>query len=266
MKRMTNFFLALSMMLFLFAISPIVKAESNSEWKIWAPKTEVDIDKVWTIKFNDEVDWQSYGSIYVVRERDNVPMFVDSTTHNNDKKSLVLPLGFLYDFNETYYLYIKDVKSIHGSTLREPIKMKFQTINPDFNVAQMVEKDGIRFNVMLSETDTKLYAKLKATNVSENTISYIGYDGCDRGLKANLFNKTDSGEVKVGSKWRTSSACTAAIEEYVLEPGETIEVIEVLYLPKEPVDGGMYLKVGLETGSYSDEAPLTPTEIEIPVK
>lgn len=274
MKRITKFFVALSMMLFLFAIPSIVIAESSSEWEIWTPKTEVDIDKLWTIKFSDKVDRRSlyshfiyenitYGSIFVVRERDNVTMFIEPTTLINDEKSVVLPLGYLYDFNETYHLYIKEVKSNNGVTLREPIKMKFQTINPEFNFEKKVEKDGIEFHVMLSKTDEKLYAKVKATNVSDDTISYLGADGCHAGLSADLFEDTNAGQVKVGSKWKTGRICTAAPVQYFLKPGETIEVIEVLYPPTEGLNESNFIKVKfnkeLSDGTYfnSIEIPIT---------
>ena len=274
MKRIANFFLALSMMLFLFAIPSIVKAESSSEWKIWTPKTKVDIDKLWTIKFSDEVDWKSlytpfihenitYGSITVVRERDNVPMIIEPTTLINDEKSVVLPLAYLYGFNETYHLYIIEVKSINGDILKEPIKMKFQTTNPEFNVEKKMERDGIEFHVMLSETDEKLYAKVKTTNVSDDTISYVGNDGCHVGLSADLFEDTDAGQVKVGSKWKTARICTAAPVQYFLKPGETIEVIEVLYPPTEGLNESNFIKVKfnkeLSDGTYFNS-------IEIPVK
>lgn len=262
------------MMLFLFAVPSIVKAESNSEWKIWDSETEVDIDKLWTIKFSDEVEWRSlyppfirenitYRGISVIRERDNVPMSIEPRILISGEKSVVISLGDLYDFNETYHLFIKDVKSINGNTLKEPIKMKFQTTNPEFNDGEKVERDGIEFHVMWSKTDEKLYAKVKATNVSDDTISYVGNDGCHVGLSADLVEDTDAGEVKVGSKWRTVSTCTAAPVQYFLKPEETIEVTEVFYPPTEGLNESNFIKVKfnkeLSDGTYFNS-------IEIPVK
>lgn len=265
MKRMTKCLLVFSAMLFLLMIPVITHAKSDSKWKIWESKTEVDIDKAWTIKFNDEVDWESYEGIKVVRERDNVHMFVEPVSLEHDQKSLQLYLGHLYDFDETYHLYIEDVQSVNGKILKEPIKMKFQTINPEFTVVQPIEKDGIKFDVQVSQTETKLFAKLKATNVSGKTITYIGTNGCDPGLKADLYNRVNFGEVRIGNKWWTIIACTEAIEEYELDPGKSIDVTEVLYLPEESVDGETFLKVRLVTGTYSDEEIVTPIEIEIPI-
>lgn len=264
MKRMNKFLFSLCLIL-LFSTPTIVKAESNVAWKIWDSKTEVDIDKSWTIKFNDEVDWDSLRSIKVVRKKDGVPMFIEPMTIANDKKSVVLPLGNLYDFNETYYLSIEGVQSMNGKMLKEPVKMEFQTVNPDFNVEETIVKDGIKFNIHLSQTETKVYAKLKATNVSEKTITYIGNNGCDKGLKAHLITKMNAGQEMVGQKWWGIKICTEAEVEHQLEPGKSIDVIEVLYLPNEPLVEKNYVKVGLVTRSFSNEDSRIPVEIEIPL-
>ena len=167
----------------------------------------VHIDKVWEFKFSDAVDQRSLsGNIYVVRERDNKRMnIIEPSVDQNDKKIVKLYLYQLFDFNETYYLHISEnVKSINGTPLKEPVKMKFQTVNPD--VAKTIEKDGIKFEVMLStkevQTDKKLYAKVKITNVSNESIPYWGRDGCDVGLSTNLFVESDTGQIRVGSKWK----------------------------------------------------------------
>jgi uncharacterized protein YfaS (alpha-2-macroglobulin family) len=136
MKRMGTFSLTISMIMLLFTIPSIVKAESSTEWKIWSSKTEVDIDKEWVITFSDEMDWRSlYGNISVVRERDKKEMPIDTYPINEDQSKVKVFLGDLYEFGETYYLYIsKDVKSKNGTSLKEPIKMKFQTVYHEFNV------------------------------------------------------------------------------------------------------------------------------------
>ena len=281
MKRMPKFFLALNMVLLLFAISSTVKAESNTEWKIWTLKTEVDIDKEWIIQFSDEIDpmyywrdWEELSrNIYVVRERDNKRMVIDlyppDFDFENRKKTVKIYLGDLYDFNETYYLYISNnLKSIKGTPLKEPIKMKFQTVNPEFNIVKTVEQDGIKFEVMLNTKDIqkgkKLYAKVKATNVSEDHIPYISSNGCDVGLHARLHTESDTGQVKAGSNWRSSlSECTDSVEQYFLEPGETIEILEILYPPTEGLKDNAFVKVTFQKGLEGD--PLTPIEIPIAI-
>ena len=81
-----------------------------------------------------------------------------------DKKAVKLHLGQLYDFNETYYLYVtKDVKSVTGTHLVEPLKLKFKTKGLEFKDQKIIEQDGIKFEIMLNQADEKLYAKVKAT-------------------------------------------------------------------------------------------------------
>jgi hypothetical protein len=64
-------------------------------------------------------------------------------------------------------------------------------------------KDGIEFQVMLNttelQTNGKLYAKAKVTNVSEETIPYLGYDGCDLGVSSSIIAESDDKQAKVGS-------------------------------------------------------------------
>ena len=71
------------------------------------------------------------------------------------------------------------------------------------NVSKTVEKDGIKFDVTFSSKDFKpngeLTATIKATNMSEEVIPYIGFDGCDRGAKATIF-ADENGQVFTGSE------------------------------------------------------------------
>ncbi|MGG3805223.1 Ig-like domain-containing protein [Metabacillus fastidiosus] len=267
MKRILIFFLAMSIAV-LFAVPSVTNAESESipAWKVFTPKTEVEIDKEWTITFNDQIEERNlYQNISVIRERDNQEIFIEPVIDQNDKKVVKLRLGRLYDFNENYVLYIKDgVKSIKGRPLKEPVKMKFQTVNPKFDDPKVMNQDGLEFQAILSQIDKKLYAKIKVTNESEETIPYFGIDGCDKGLSADLFTETDNGEVREGSKWKSPALCTLAIKKYSLKPGETAEIIEVINLPGEPLNGDAYLKInfqkGLPNGNHS------PSIVKIPVQ
>lgn len=151
---------------------------------------------------------------------------------------------------------------VHRATVVFPI-----TINPEFSDVKTVEQDGIKFEIMLSQTDENLYAKIKATNISEDTIPYVGYNGCDRGLSANLFAESDDEEVQVGSKWRNLlMSCTQAVVQRFLEPGAMIEVLEVLSPPTEGFKENHYIKVKFQKGLLDDTSPSIPLEIEIPIE
>ncbi|MGG3889884.1 Ig-like domain-containing protein [Metabacillus fastidiosus] len=267
MERVLTFFLAMSIAV-LFAVPSVTNAESQSipAWKVFTPKTEVEIDKEWTITFNDQMEERSlYQNISVIRERDNQKMSIEPVIDQDNKKVVKLRLVRLYDFNENYVLYIKDgVKSIKGRPLKEPVKMKFQTVNPEFDDPKVINQDGLEFQAILSQIDKKLYAKIKVTNKSEETIPYSGKNGCDKGLSADLFTETANGEVRTGSKWTSPALCTLAIKKYSLKPEETVEIIEVINLPSEPLNGDIYLKInfqkGLPDGNYS------PSIVKIPIQ
>lgn len=251
--------------------SPLIgKAEANTSWKTWMTKTDVDIDKEWTIKFNEEIDYKSlWENVYIVRERDNkrIDNFHPDVDWN-DKKSATLYLYELYEFGETYDLYIENAQSINGTSLKTPIKMKFQTVNPEFSFKNTVEQDGIKFEVALNTEELaageKLYVKVKATNTSADVIPYWGRDGCDIGLSANIFIENESGKAEEGSKWNSIRPCTAMPEGYFLEPGETIEVTEVLYPAAERLNENAYLKVLFQQGPIGEISSFN--SIKIPIK
>ena len=87
------------------------------------------------------------------------------------------------------------------------------------NVSKTVEKDGIRFDVTFSSNDFKpngeLTATVKATNISEETIPYIGFNGCDRGVKATIFAETN-GQVFTGDQKPNGLHCTDEVRYYTL--------------------------------------------------
>ncbi|MEC2077503.1 Ig-like domain-containing protein [Metabacillus fastidiosus] len=269
MKRVLTFFLAMSIAV-LFAVPSVTNAESESipAWKVFTPKTEVEIDKEWTITFNDQMEERSlYQNISVIREKDNQEIFIEPVIDQNNKKAVKLRLGRLYDFNENYVLYIKDgVKSIKGRPLKEPVKMKFQTVNPEFEDPKVINQDGVEFQAIVSQIDKKLYTKIKVTNKSEETIPYFGKDGCDKGLSADLFTEMSNGKIIKGVKWESSALCTAVLKSYSLEAGETVEIIEVIDMPSEPLNGDAYLKINFQRGIPDGNDSLSIVKISVQLK
>ena len=206
-------------------------------------------------------------NITVVRERDNKKIGVSPNILSKENDVVKIGIHELFDFDETYYLYIKDVKSINGSVLEEPIKMKLQTEKVEFNINKSKEQDGLKFDVTLGQTVENLYAKVKVTNVSTEIIPYMGYHGLDQGLSAAVLSKNEAGESKVGSKWFNASISgTAALWERNLNPGETIEIFEVLFLPEQPLYENNYLQVTFQRGQLNNRPSMNPLEIEIPIE
>ncbi|MBB6444482.1 S-layer homology domain-containing protein [Bacillus benzoevorans] len=258
-----------------FRGKPTFAIESVSGWEPGSSVAEVDIAHEWVVKFNDELDenWRNFENLrknmYVVRERDNQRLDIfNPIISRDDPTSITLGLTALYDRNETYYLYItKDMTSKMGNPLAKPLKLKFHTNGPEYTINQTIEQDGIKLELAIDQSEEKVFAKVKATNVSSEPISYFGTNGCDKGIAADLFTDTKDGPVKIGSKWAPSGiACTLMIEHYVLQPGATIEILEVLYPPAEPVNGNIYVKAIFKREIDKSNPLIKPAEISIPLE
>ena len=268
MKRSIQLILTLSLLILFYSMPPIAKAESSPVWILWPSQPDVEIYKEWEITFSEAVDYRSIYSdnITVIRERDNQKIGVSPDILSKQNNVVKVRIHALFDFDETYYLYIKDVKSIHGDVLKYPVQMKFQTEKVDFNVNKLIEQDGLKFEATLGQTVDNLYAKVKVTNVSKEIIPYMGYDGLDKGLSTTILSKNDAGESKVGSKWfNTSIVGNAALWEKTLKPGEAIEFFEVLYLPSQPLYENNYLQVTFQKGRIKDPYP-SQMLVEIPIE
>ena len=75
---------------------------------------------------------------------------VEAFVNQNDRKSIKLHLHDLFDVNETYTLHItKEVQSNLGYSLTEPITIKFQTNQPQYNVKKFVAQNGLQFEMMV---------------------------------------------------------------------------------------------------------------------
>jgi hypothetical protein len=246
-----------------FRGSPTFAVESISGWDKDSPMIESDIDQEWVIQFNDEVDERSlYKNIYVVRQSDNKKHIVYPIIDRKDFKTIKLRLGEPYDFNETYTLYLtKDVKSQIGNPLLEQIAIHFHTNQPEFNIIKSIEQDGMKFDIKIDQSNEKIITEVQATNISNASIPYIGSDSCDPGMYAYLFSDTSSGGV--GTRLNSANGCTLAIEEYNLEPGESIKIVEILYPPTQPKQGNIYVKVGFKRELHEN---FTPIEISVPLQ
>ena len=142
----------------------------------------------------------------------------------------------------------------------------YETPKP-LNVSKTVEKDGIKFDVTFSTKDFKpngeLTANIKATNISEEAIPYVRWDGCDRGVRATIF-ADDNGQVFTGSQKPNGLSCNQAVWNSTLLPGETIEASQVFYLPTNGLNDHVYAKVTFQKGSNASY-PLEPIEVLIDI-
>jgi hypothetical protein len=91
----------------------------------------VDPQKMWTITFNDYVDFSS-NIDKLILVRDDMAHKVDTSLAlgNNGKSILVFPPNKGYGLGKIYSLYIdKNVQSSKGSTLKDTITMDFKVKN-----------------------------------------------------------------------------------------------------------------------------------------
>lgn len=251
-----------------FRSNPGFMVESVSGWNQEVDVTEVDIDHEWIIRFNYELDESGLkhlrDHIYVVRESDSHRQILEPLSYGN-LKVIQLPLWTLYDFDETYKLVIKEgLTSKTGQSLAAPVTITFHTNKPEFTVNQSVEKDGVQFDLMAAPSGGKVFVKVKATNTSSQSIPYTSRSGCDPGLNAALATETADGLVKTGSKWSTAANCTLAMRDLTLQPGESIEVVEVLSPDVQPFEEELYLQAELPIGTV--QHPKKPIEVSVPLQ
>jgi len=128
------------------------------------PKTDVQLDKTWTITFNMKVDESTINSdnIYITDSTGNI--FDSIVNLRNDGSSVYLIPKSNYNWGKTYRIHISNkVKSEEGNILKERIEMEFITksINhaPEIinEIEDMILKEGevitIDLNTVFQDPD-----------------------------------------------------------------------------------------------------------------
>lgn len=251
-----------------FRGAPTFAVESISGWDKGSSIVDADIDTEWVIKFNDEVNERSlHNHIFVVRDSDQHKNYLEPIINEDDPKTVKLRLGQLSEFDENYTLFItKDVQSKIGNPLTEPVSIKFHTNRPEFGVEKSVEQDGIKFDLMLDLTDEKIFTKVKATNITSEPIPYVGFSGCDPGISAGLSAVAEDGSVKAGSKWRMTGSCTPVVPLYSLQPGASIEVVEVFYPPEQTTVENLFVNIRFQKVNKENSSDYHPIDVRIPLE
>ncbi|WP_071393330.1 S-layer homology domain-containing protein [Bacillus tuaregi] len=251
-----------------FRGSPIFTVDSISGWEKGTEITKADVDTEWVITFNDRVDSRTLDeNIYVIRDRDGQKHDVYPQVESSDPKSVKVQLAFrLYDMDETYTLYIKrDVQSKLGNALMEPMVIPFQTNHPDFDMTQSFEEDGVQMEVNLDQQEEKILVKVKATNTTAEAIPYVGFNGCDPGITAQLYKDTADGPVRVGSRWENRGGCTQDVPQYSLAAGKSIETVDMLYPPQQDMEH-LYVKIVFNRGTSGSNSSFNPIVVSIPLQ
>ncbi|SHJ57413.1 leucine-rich repeat domain-containing protein [Paramaledivibacter caminithermalis] len=127
-------------------------------------KTDISIEKTWTIEFNMEVDESTVNTnnIYITDSKGGV---VDSIVKlRKDKRSVYIIPRENYDYGETYCIHINNkVRSTSGNYLREKVEMEFTTISinhpPEVinEIEDIIVKEGevitLDLNTIFSDPD-----------------------------------------------------------------------------------------------------------------
>lgn len=130
MKKVTNFFILIFTLLFIACTARFnsVQAKDYNELPL---KRGVNIDKEWTIKFNETIDLKTVNTSNIRVVDENNKKIQVKLRLNRDKKSINVESIKKYEYGKTYYLFIGEgLKSIDGNEITKETKMKFVTKRP----------------------------------------------------------------------------------------------------------------------------------------
>ncbi|MDD4588255.1 MAG: Ig-like domain-containing protein [Heliobacteriaceae bacterium] len=93
---------------------------------LFAAKTGVAVDKVWAIRFNQQMNKDTLNGQTILVLKDNVPVAVTVMPGEDGTSAVVNPPAGGYQLGGTYQLKVtQDVQSRTGSTLKSPVTMAF---------------------------------------------------------------------------------------------------------------------------------------------
>lgn len=121
----------ISLFLFIFSISGIALAATNSDVNIIADKTTIDKYKTWTVRFKSSVDLSSLMNAIQVRDLTTGTYVTVSINEGDDDRSLkISPPSDGYQLDHQYQIVIdKTVKSKKGASLKKTATMNFKVSN-----------------------------------------------------------------------------------------------------------------------------------------
>ncbi len=126
-KKRYAVFISMVLLIFSFLIKTnVVHADGVYDDK--GTKTNIELDKSWTIRFNQKLDKNTIdSSLIVVTDESGQQIPVDLKLGSDESSIIVSPKG-QYTYGKNYDLVIKDgIKGINKSNLAKPAKMNFST-------------------------------------------------------------------------------------------------------------------------------------------
>lgn len=120
--------LLLITLLIVFSSMTRIALAAENNYMVWAPKDNVQVDKIWNIKFNNSLDKTTmYDNIKIIKENTNEVVETNLNYDTINKSISIKPLK-KYEYNSSYILLIDSgIKTEKGLSIVKPIKLKFKT-------------------------------------------------------------------------------------------------------------------------------------------
>jgi|GEM_PF-3164254 len=161
----------------------IKAAEVNQAVKTFSAKTNVALDKSWTVKFSGEVDEKTIGDNIKVRDNGSGNYVNVTVKLNSDKKSIYIQAPSSgYSVNKNYSVLVDSkIASLNGKNLVQAAELDFTTASikstdniKDVNttVGNMPMLPG-SVNALLTDGTTKAF-NIVWDNLSQSDISKAG--------------------------------------------------------------------------------------------
>ncbi|GAA0728498.1 hypothetical protein GCM10008905_27450 [Clostridium malenominatum] len=181
----------ITMLLFMVVkLGGINSVKASSNFQDWSSKQSVEENKVWTIRFNNELDKATINNnIYVTNENgQTIPVDV---VLSSDLKGVTVSVknGGKYEKGKSYYLIItENVKKTSGKSLGSPARMKFtikseEVTNKEFAVVLDAGHGGSDIGITgpngNMEKDIALNIVLKAGAILERSGIKVIYTRTD---------------------------------------------------------------------------------------
>lgn len=144
-------------------------------------KSNVELDKKWTIKFNREVDVSTINSnnIYVLDSK-GYNLYLNTEINNDKMSATIFPPTRGYYSSDTYTIIISNrVKDNNGVPLKEETKMEFTTKASETIGGKIIEEiKGLENNFHQDEISQSEFVKKleEILNKYEDNISVINDD------------------------------------------------------------------------------------------
>ncbi len=181
--------------------------------KEWPAKTDVPLDKAWTITFSKPVDMASPSSIHMIEKGTVVPI-LNTWTNLSDTSFYLYPKD-KYKPNTTYILVIPStIKSSDGTqTLKEPITMEFTTVAPANVPVTKITLSKTSVTLTEREAPYALTATISPDNATDKTLKWSSNDVSIVTIDSGMITPLKPGitDIRVLSSNNVSATCKVTV-------------------------------------------------------